>query len=44
MADLTEALKTHMETYVAPVLINSLTFSDAYIEDKTVTTLLEDQN
>lgn len=39
-----EGLETHMTTYVAPVLINSVTFSDAKVEDKTVTVLLEDLN
>lgn len=44
IADLTAALKTHMDTYVAPVMVNTLTFSDASVEDKTVTILLADQN
>ena len=44
IATKTEVLETHMTTYVAPVLVNTLTFSDAKVEDKTVTVLLEDLN
>ena len=44
IAEMTGQLKTHMDTYVTPVMLYSLSFSDASVENKTVTILLADQN